>query len=172
MLRTIAIAVVVAVLPAGPAAASDFYSDGSSASSPSGQSAGDQYVETLPTMRGPRAPRRHKARPKISKHLARQIESAGGSDAGALKALADFAAVAPAAKSQRGAKRGSAPKKPVASADKLGGGSTPAVPSAAIKAVDGGEAGIGWLVVALLAITALALGAAGYQRRRRGDTSS
>ena len=39
------------------------------------------------------------------------------------------------------------------------------MPSAAINAVDGGEAGLGWLVVGILAITALALGAAAYQRR-------
>ena len=168
MRRTIAIALVLAALPAGTAAASDFSSGDPYGSSPSGQSAGDQYVETLPTTRGPRAPSHRKRTRKLSPRVARKIVALGGSDSAELKTLATSTALgAPvdAGKEKRSPKG-------AARSHKGHGGTTPAVPSAAINAVDGGEAGIGWLVVALLAITALALGAAGYQRRRHSGSGS
>src|SRR5919201_3646408 len=93
MLRTLAIALVLTALPAATASASDFYSGDPYGSSPSGQSAGDQYVETLPTTRGPRAPGRHKRVRKISPQVTRKIETLGGSDSAELKTLATSAAL-------------------------------------------------------------------------------
>jgi hypothetical protein len=168
MLRTIAIALVLIALPAGTAAASDFHSSDPSGSSPSGQSAGDQYVETLPTTRGPRAPGRHKRAKKTSPGVTRKIEALGGSDAAELKTLATSTALG--APGDTASSKGSS--KSASRSDRRHGGSAPAVPAAAINAVDGGQAAIGWLVVALLAITALALGAAGYQRRRHKGSDS
>jgi len=147
------------------AAASDFTSSGSdpSGSAPGGQSAGDQYVETLPTTRGPRAPKRQKHAKKLSRKVTQKVDTLGGSDAAQLKTLA--ASPSLGAPTEQPAGKKSSRKSPSPNG-KRHGGSTPAVPTAAINAVDGGEAGLGWLVVALLAITALALGAVGYQRRR------
>jgi hypothetical protein len=147
------------------AAASGFTSDGSDpyGSAPGGQSAGDQYVETLPTTRGPRAPGRHKHAKKLSRKVTKRIDTLGGSDAAQLKTLATSPSLGAPADRPAGKKSS---RKSASRSGKRHNGSTPAVPSAAINAVDGGEAGLGWLVVALLAITALALGAVGYQRRR------
>jgi hypothetical protein len=120
-------------------------------------------VETLPTTRGPRAPGRHKRAKKLPRRVTHKIDTLGGSDAAQLKTLATSPSLG--APTDQPAHRKSA-RKSASHSSKRHGGSTPAVPSAAINAVDGGEAGLGWLVVALLAITALALGAVGYQRRR------
>jgi hypothetical protein len=168
-----ALVLVALVLP-GPVAAADSVSSGDPyGSSPSGQSAGDQYVETLPTTRGPRAPKHRKHARKVSRQVTRAIETQGGSDAGQLKALATSTALgAPADEPSGGNGTGGKSRGESASrSGKRDRSSSPAVPSAAIHAVDGGEAGLGWLVVALLAITALALGSVGYQRRKdRGPT--
>jgi hypothetical protein len=157
------IAVVLGVSPGASAAGSDSSSTGSDpfGTAPGGQSAGDQYVETLPTTRGPRAPSRHKRPKKLSHGVTRKIDRLGGTDAAQLKTLATSTSTP--AEQPAGGK--SKPKK-TSRSGKPHSRSTPAVPSAAINAVDGGEAGLGWLVVALLAITALALGTVGYQRRR------
>jgi len=160
-LLALTVALVLGVSPAAGAAGTDFSSTGSDpyGSAPGGQSAGDQYVETLPTTRGPRAPSHHKRAKKLSHGVTRKINTLGGSDAAQLKTLATSTSLGAPTEQPAGGK--SAPD-----TGKRHGGSTPAVPSAAINAVDGGEAGLGWLVVALLAITALALGTVGYQRRR------
>jgi hypothetical protein len=169
MRSTLAVALVLMALPAGTAAASDFQSGDPYGSSPSGQSAGDQYVETVPTTRGPRAPSHHKRARKLSPHVTRKIETLGGSDSAALKTLATSTALdAPVEHAATGGKA----KRSSSRSNERHGGSTPAVPSAAINAAGGGEAGLGWLVVALLAITALALGAAGYQRHRHKGSVS
>jgi hypothetical protein len=167
MFLALAIALLL-TLPA-TAAAADFSSDGADpyGSAPSGQSAGDQYVETLPTTRGPRAPGHRKHAKKLPRGVTKKIETLGGSDAPQLKTLATSTSLG--APTQQPSK-GKSDKKSASHSSKRHGDSTPAVPSAAINAVDGGEAGLGWLVLALFAITALALGAVGYQRRR--DRSS
>jgi hypothetical protein len=141
---------------------------------PGNQSAGDQYVETLPTTRGPRAPGRNKHAKKLPHGVSKRLHQIGGSDAATLEKLATSTALgAPVdnggAKGKGSSGRGSHKSRSVNG--KRHGGSTPAVPSAAINAVDGGEAGLGWLVVAILAITALSLGAVGYQRRRHKGTA-
>jgi hypothetical protein len=165
------VAALLAALPAAAWAGSDFSSDGSDpyGSAPGGQSAGDQYVETLPTTKGPRAPGHGRHARKLSRGAERRLEQLGGTDAAALKALATSTSLgAPADASAGGAGKGSKGKghKGRSRNGTRHGKSTPAVPSAAINAVDGGEAGLGWLVLAILAITALALGAVGYRRHR------
>jgi hypothetical protein len=176
--RVTALAVVAAalLLTAGPAAASAavFASsggDGLGLSVPGNQSAGDQYVETLPTTKGPRAPGRKKHARKLSNGATKKLAKLGGSDAPTLKALATSPALgAPVDNAgRRGNAQGSHERR--SGNGKRHGSAAPAVPSAAINAVDGGEAGLGWLVLAILAITALSLGAVGYQRRRdKGST--
>jgi hypothetical protein len=163
-LLALSIALVPSAVPAG-ALGADFTSSGGNpyGSAPGGQSAGDQYVETVPTTRGPRAPSHGKHARKLSPRASRTIDRLGGSDAAALKTLATSTALGAPTEQPT---RGKSTRKSDSRSGKRHGGTTPAVPSAAINAVDGGEAGLGWLVVAMLAITALALGAAGYQRRK------
>ena len=141
---------------------------------PGNQSAGDQYVETLPTTKGPRAPGRKGHARKLSREAAAKLQRQGGSDAATLKALATSPALgAPTARSGNGAQRKSSHTS-VGTRHSRGhgrngrrhGSATPAVPSAAINTADGGEAGLGWLVFALVGITAVLLGGVGYQRRR------
>jgi hypothetical protein len=163
-------ALLLAALPGSAWAGTDFSSSGSDpyGSAPSGLSAGDQYVETLPTTKGPRAPGRGKHARKLSRGAERRLERLGGSDAAALKSLATSTSLG-APRDAAGSGKGSSGKGSHKGGSRNGtrpGKSTPAVPSAAINAVDGGEAGLGWLVLAILAITALALGAVGYQRHR------
>jgi hypothetical protein len=173
------VALLCAALPTA-ATAGSFSSNGSepSVSVPGNQSAGDQYVETLPTTRGPRAPGRNKHAHKLSRDITKKIHKLGGSDAAALKQLATSPALgAPdgAEGGDKGSDGNASPGKGSHAGDSRGGkrhGSAPAVPAAAINAVDGGEAGLGWLVLAILAITALALGAVGYQRRRDKSSAS
>jgi hypothetical protein len=178
-LAVLAAALLSTALPA-PASAGRFASTGSSGNDlgltvPGNQSAGDQYVETLPTTKGPRAPRGGKHAKKLSNGVTRKLQTQGGSDAATLEKLATSAALG--APVDNGAGAGGKGKSSHATGSqgrskngKQHGGSAP-VPSAAINAVDGGEAGLGWLVLAILSITALSLGAVAYQRHRdKGST--
>ena len=184
--RVAALAVVAAALlsTALPAAASASGSGNDlGLTVPGNQSAGDQYVETLPTTKGPRAPRGGKHAKKLSNGVTRKLQQQGGSDAATLQKLATSPALgAPVdngagagskGKSSRTAGSGTNRGDSQVGRSKNGkqhGGSAP-VPSAAINAVDGGGAGLGWLVLVILAITALSLGAVGYQRHRdKGST--
>jgi hypothetical protein len=175
-LAALAIGILIAMLPAA-AQARAFTSTGDDLglTVPGDHSAGDQYVETLPTIGGPRAPRRSKHPKKLPKRLAKKLNQYGGSDAGTLEQLAGSAALgeggssegqrsADASANGKGSKQGRARKH-------KRGGSTSAVPSAAINAADRGEAGLEWLAIAILAITALSLGAVGYQRHRHRDST-
>jgi hypothetical protein len=152
---------------------------------PGNQSAGDQYVETLPTTKGPRAPGGGKHAKKLSHGVAKKLQKQGGSDAATLHKLATSTALgAPVdngagagkgksshAKGSQGGSSGGGSQEGRSQNGKRHGGSAPTVPSAAINAVDRGEAGLGWLVLVILAITALSLGAVGYQRHRdKGST--
>ena len=174
-LVALAIAVLVATLTTGGARADDsFTSDGDAGLTvPGDHSAGDQYVETLPTITGSRAPRKSKRAKKLPKHVAKQLERFGGSDARTLEQLAGSVSLGAPGEGKRsknasangkGSQQGRAPTR--------GGGPAPAVPAAAIIAADRGEAGLEWLAIAILAITALSLGAVGYQRRRDKDSTS
>jgi hypothetical protein len=131
-------------------------------------SAGDQYVETLPSTKGPKAAngktRKHGGSVSLPPKIKQKLLGQGGPDADKLIQIATSTELgAPERKSGKG--KGTRGKK-------RNGRGQPAVPSAAIDAVGGGQAGLGWLVLALLVITALALGAVGYQRYRDRDASS
>jgi hypothetical protein len=170
--RAAALAVLAAALlsTALPAAAP---ADDLGLTVPGNQSAGDQYVETLPTTKGPRAPRGRKHAKKLSNGVTRKLQKQGGSDAATLEKLATSPALGAPVDDGADSKGKSSRTTGSQGRSKNGkqhGGSAP-VPSAAINAVDGGEAGLGWLVLAILAITALSLGAVGYQRHRnKGST--
>jgi hypothetical protein len=175
-LCALAFAIVLAV-PATASAGSDFSSAGSDpyGSAPGGQSAGDQYVETLPTTKGPRAPGNGKHARKLARGVDKKLQRQGGSDAAPLEALATSTALGAPVDEAKGSQRNGAgqgrSQGKRARKGKRHGDSTPAVPSAAINAVDGGQAGLGWLVIGLLAITALALGAVAHQRHRDKDSA-
>lgn len=163
------LAALVAAVPAG-ALASSGQSFDSTGGNPYGatpdNSAGDQYVETLPTTKGPRALGPGKHARKLSPAVKQKLAKLGGSDAAALSSLATSPGLgAPETSGTTGSGKGRAGHpRPRA-------GSTAAVPSAAINAVDGGDAGLGWLVLGILAITGLALGAVALQRHRaKGST--
>jgi hypothetical protein len=180
VLAVLAAALLSAALPAA-ASAGRFGSAGSSSNDlgltvPGNQSAGDQYVETLPTSKGPRAPGRGKHARKLSRGVAKKLQQQGGSDAATLQKLATSPALGAPVDNGAGNSKGKS-SRAKGSQDgrsrngKRHGGSAPAVPSAAINAVDGGASGLGWLVLVILAITALSLGAVGYQRHRdKGST--
>jgi hypothetical protein len=168
------LAALIAALPAG-APASSFDSTGSDpyGATPD-NSAGDQYVETLPTTKGPRAADKGKHTKKLSPALKRKLAQLGGSDAASLSALATSPGLgAPDSPASAGKGKGNSSGGNGTSHRKRHDRNTPAVPSAAINAVDGGDAGLGWLVLGILAITALALGAVALQRHRdKGSTGS
>jgi hypothetical protein len=121
-------------------------------------SAGDQYVETLPSAKGPKAATgKHGRSVDLPRQIRRALVRHGGADSAKLIQIATSQELGAPAPSHNG-KRSRAIKR--------NGSSQPAVPSAAIDAVGSRQAGLGWLVLALLVITALALGAVGYQRYR------
>jgi hypothetical protein len=143
-----------------------------------GNSAGDQYVETLPSTKGPKlagddSGTKHlggnKAlHPKIQK----QVQQLPAQTADKLIQIATSPQLgAPEQTLQKHTSARKTESKGTRGKHRSGD-SEPAVPSAAIDAVGGGQAGLGWLVLALLIITALALGAVGYQRLKDRDTSS
>ena len=91
---------LIATLPAtaGAAGTAVSSSDDLGLTVPGDHSAGDQYVETLPTIGGPRAPKRNKRAKKLSKGVSKELQQHGGSDAAALERLATSADLgAPAA---------------------------------------------------------------------------
>jgi hypothetical protein len=177
-LAVLVIAIAVASLTTGGTArAFDSTGEDPGLSVPGNQSAGDQYVETLPTIGGPRAPRKQKHAKKLPKRVSKALEQYGGSDAATLQALAGSADLGSADTGGGGKpagasfKKGSGKGSGKGDAAKQRGNPAPAVPSAAISAADRGETGLEWLAVAMLAITALSLGAVGYQRHRNKDTA-
>jgi hypothetical protein len=147
-------AIPMLAVPAGSAA--------QEAQSPERFSAGDQYVETLPSTKGPKAAngKRHRNGDKgaaLPPELREKLLAQGGPQAAKLLEIATSGELG-APERRRGASRA--------------GQSEPGVPAAAIDAVGGGQSGLGWLVLALIVITALALGALGYQRYRDKGSAS
>jgi hypothetical protein len=121
-------------------------------------SAADQYVESVPTSRGPKAPGVDR-KPKRSKApLPPAVESKLGAQpeetAAKLEQIATSPELgAPVERLQEG-------RKP-----------SPRVPAATVSAVeDGAGASLTWLVVALLAITGIAVGTAAYRHHRARRT--
>jgi hypothetical protein len=143
------------------------------ASDPLDFSAGDQYVETLPTAKGPKvtenAPK-HRKGAGLSEGVQRKLQAQGGSDVATLQSVAESPQLgAPQSSGSSDGDSGSASdgsQKGKGNAVRKG---TPSVPSAAINAAGGSGSGLGWLVVSLPLITALALGAFGIQRRSHQD---
>ena len=135
------------------------------AESPEDFSASDQYVETLPTTRGPSATKdRRPGKTPLRPSVAAKLRSQGGADAARLEAIATS--------SDFGAPQGTGGK-----ADKLNGAgdrrdsrNSTAIPSASVQAVREGGGDLLWLLLALLAITGLVVGAVTYQRHK--DTNS
>jgi hypothetical protein len=129
---------------------------GTLAAGPSHFSAGDQYVETIPSAEGPKAThgKREGNRGKgaaLPPELRQKLLAQGGPEAERLLEIAtspQLGAPEQTHKRSAGARERS----------------EQGVPAAAIDAVGGGQSGLGWLVLALIVITALALGALGYQR--------
>jgi hypothetical protein len=137
-------------------------------------SAGDQYVETLPTAKGPKvtenAPKR-RAGSGLSKQVKKQLAADGGGQADTLAYVAEapeLGAPAPTGSSSSSSSSDDGGSK---KGKKKGGDakSSTSVPSAAINAAGGSGSGLGWLALALPLITAVALGAFGFQQRRNRD---
>jgi hypothetical protein len=141
--------VLMPVTPAGAASPDDF-------------SAADQYVETLPTSRGPNATKDAKrGRTRLPAGIATKLQGEGGTDAASLQTIATD--------SEYGAPQAD---RPDADKKKQGGGrsSSSAVPSASVEAVRNGGGDMLWLLLALLAITGLMVGAVAYQRHRDSNS--
>ena len=144
------------------------------ASSPLDFSAGDQYVETLPTAKGPKVtentPKRHKGS-GLSKHARKELAAQGGSEAATLAYVAEAPELG--APQSTGSSSGSSSSNGDSSSKghKKGGSSksSASVPAAAINAAGSSGSGLGWLALGLPLITAVALGAFGYQQRRNRD---
>lgn len=132
------------------------------AASPDDYSAADQYVETLPTSRGPSATKEsERGRSGLPARLRDKLYAQAGTDAASLEELAtsgEFGAPqGTGAGADNNAKRGSS-------------GSTPAVPTASVKAVRDSGGDLLWLLLALLAITGLMVGAVAYQRHKNSQS--
>lgn len=159
--RIIALAAVTALL-ALPSSAAAFDSTGptpAAGQSPDNFSAGDQYVETLPSTKGPKpADGNRRKNVRLPHKIEQKLLGQGGSEAAKLTQIATS--------TQLGA-----PDQTLKKGKDGGAKSAPAVPSAAIDAVGGGQAGLGMLVIWLMVITAVALGAVAYRRYRNRDSS-
>jgi len=125
-------------------------------------SAADQYVESVPTSRGPKVPGvgKHSSRSakprraKLPATVRTQLENEAGGTAVTLKRIATEPDLGAPVENLRPARSQSAPR----------------VPTATVQAVGEGEQdNLLWLLIALSVITALAAGAAGhryYERRK------
>lgn len=134
------------------------------AKAPDDFSASDQYVETVPTTRGPSATKdRGRGKTPLSPAAAAKLRGQGGADARRLEAIAtssDFGA--PQGTSRRADKN-------QAGEGRSSRGSA-AIPSASVQAVREGGEDLLWLLLAIVAITGLMVGAVTYQRHK--DTNS
>jgi len=161
----IAALVAVSVALALPGSAAGFDSTGSQptgAQSPNNFSAGDQYVETLPSTKGPKTAggKDHK-QVRLPHDVEQKLLAKGGSETAQLMQIATSTQLgAPDQALHKGK-----------DAQKRDGETRPAVPSAAIDAVGGGHAGLGLLALWLMVITAVGLGAVGYRRYKNRDSS-
>jgi hypothetical protein len=143
-----------------------------------GNSAGDQYVETLPSTKGPKlagddSGTKHLGSTKgLHPKIEKQVQQLPAQTADKLIQIAtspQLGAPEQTLQKHTSARKGAEQKG--TRGKHRSGDAQPAVPSAAIDAVGGSQAGLGWLVLALLIITALALGAVGYQRLKDRDTT-
>ena len=127
-------------------------------------SATDQYVESVPTSRGPKAPAVQK-RPKapLAPAVSARLDQEGGDSAAKLEQVATSQDLgAPAARPDSDSDR---PRHARAV-------STPSVPSAAVSAVGDGEDGsLLRLLGAIALITGLAVGMAGYRHYKHKSSA-
>jgi hypothetical protein len=135
------------------------------AASPEDFSASDQYVETVPTTRGPNATKDRKSvNTPLRPSVAAKLRAQGGADAASLESVATS--------SDFGAPQGTTSRadKKKGSGDRQGSRDTTALPSASVQAVREGGEQLLWLLMAIVAITGLMAGAVTYRRRK--DTNS
>lgn len=129
------------------------------AASPGDYSAADQYVETLPTSRGPSATKDpDRGRSGLPARLRDKLYAQAGTDAASLEELATSG--------EFGAPQGTG-----GPADNNAKGGSSAVPTASVKAVRDSGGDLLWLLLALLAITGLMVGAVAYQRHKNSQSS-
>ncbi len=132
------------------------------AKSPGDYSAADQYVETLPTSRGPSATKEPgRGRSGLPARLRDKLYAQAGTDAASLEELATSG--------EFGAPQGTG-----GAADKNakgGSSSSTGVPTASVRAVRDSGGDLLWLLLALLAITGLMVGAVAYQRHKNSQSS-
>jgi hypothetical protein len=133
--------------------------------SPDDFSAADEYVETVPTARGPHvATRPHRSGASgLSRATAARLRRSGGRDAQLLAQLATSPALGAPQEHAAGARKAAHTKG--RGRPGRGASTSTAVPAAAIDAVND-DGGIGRLMLVLLAPTALALVVLGHRRRR------
>jgi hypothetical protein len=155
----IAIIALLALLPVGSA-------DAGTEAAPSltdNFSAADQYVESVPTSSGPKAPgvgRRQGTSPPASSPLSARVNNILQRQPKRTAAKLQRIATSP----DLGA--------PVERLRDVGVKSSPRVPAAAVSAVGEGEQdNLLWLAIALLAITGLAAGAAVYRHYQGRKTT-
>ena len=131
------------------------------AESPDDFSAADQYVETLPTSRGPSATKEGKdGRTSLPAKVKAKLEAEGGKDAACAGGGRDVRTGL-----ARLRRRAAAPiRRGVRSR------STTAVPTASVKAVQDSGEDLLWLLFALIAITGLMVGAVAYQRHKNSKS--
>jgi hypothetical protein len=135
-------------------------------------SAGDEYVETVPTTKGPHVADGHKhhagKRRALSGRAQSRLNAQGGDDAALLREVATSPQLGAPPRRAASAKRSGARRH---TSDKGRAPGRAGVPSAAINAASSHGGGVGWLVLALFAITTVGLGAVGYQRYRNRERS-
>jgi hypothetical protein len=129
-------------------------------------SAADQYVESVPTAGGPKVPgvgtkphRRAKreAPPSLPKSVESSLKRQPAQTAAKLERIATSADYGAPTKKLKEEKRGK---------------SSPRIPTAQVSAVGEGEQStLTWLLVALVSMTLLAAGTAGYRRYEAKKTS-
>ena len=121
-------------------------------------SAADQYVESVPTSRGPKVPgvgKRHEQRAELPQGVKERLAGQPQETAAKLEQIAtspDYGAPATVRRERR---------------QDSGSSSLPRVPVATVNASEGEQDTLLWLSISLLSITALAAGSAAYRHHQR-----
>jgi hypothetical protein len=147
--------VLLALAPASPAVAETAAPDPSLTDD---FSAADQYVESVPTSRGPKVPgvgKRHEQRAELPQGVRDRLAGQPQETADKLEQIATSPDYGAPATVQRERGQGSRSK------------SLPRVPVATVNASEGEQDTLLWLSISLLSITALAAGTAAYRHYQR-----
>jgi hypothetical protein len=162
----LAFAALAGIWLTGPAQAADAPQAGQAPALTDDFSAADQYVESVPTARGPKVPgvgkqrgrakRNENAAPTLSARVRSSLERQSDETATQLERIAtspDYGA-------------------PAETLRKVDVDPSVRVPAAAVSASgDGEESVLTWLLVALIAITLLTAGSAAYRRYQSRNTA-